>query len=144
MTRVTALALLVVGLTTLPAAAQETDTEKAAARDVLRKMAELEQSLDVPGLVAKLAGPNPARDAVVARAKALMDTELVVMADDIATHPEIGFEEKRSIAALTGYLRKHDFDVQIGAANLPTAFVAKYRGTSGAPNLGIIVEYDAL
>jgi len=29
-------------------------------------MAALEQSLDVPGLVAKLTGANPARDAVVA------------------------------------------------------------------------------
>jgi amidohydrolase len=126
------------------AAAQETDTEKAAARDVLRKMADLEQSLDVPGLVAKLAGADAQRDTVVARAKALLDTELLAMADDIATHPEIGFQEKRSVEILASYLRKHNFEVEMGVAQLPTAFVAKSHASSGAPNLGIIVEYDAL
>ena len=57
------------------AAAQETETEKTAARDVLKKMAAIEQSLDVPGLVARLTGPDPARDEVVARAKELMDNQ---------------------------------------------------------------------
>ena len=47
----------------LPAAAQETPTEREAARDVLKKMAALEASLDVPALVARLTGPNAARDA---------------------------------------------------------------------------------
>jgi len=131
-------------LASLTAHAQETDTEKAAARDVIRKMADLEQSLDVPGLVAKLTGADAGRDAVVARTKELMDKELLTMADDIATHPEIGFTEKRSVAKLTDYLKAHNFDVEIGVANLPTAFVAKYRGSSGAPNLGVVVEYDAL
>ncbi len=124
--------------------AQDTDTEKAAARDVLRKMADLEHSLDIPGLVTKLTGANAERDAVVARAKELMDKELLAMADDIATHPEIGFEEKRSVAKLTDYLRQHNFSIETNIANLPTAFVAKFRGNNGAPNMGIILEYDAL
>jgi hypothetical protein len=51
MTRFIALAAVVISLTPFRAAAQETDTEKAAARDVLRKMADLEQSLAVPDLV---------------------------------------------------------------------------------------------
>ena len=91
----------VAALLVLPAlaAAQETPTEREAARDVLKKMAALEQSLDVPGWVSKLTGTaNPARDQVAARAKELMDTELLAMGDDITTHPEIGFEEKRSVA----------------------------------------------
>ena len=93
----------------------------------------------------KLAGtPNSARDQVVARTKELMDKELLAMADDIATHPEIGFEETRSVAKLTDYLKQHDFDVETGVAGLKTAFVAKYRKNNGAPTLGIIVEYDAL
>ena len=107
-------------------------------------MAELEQSLDVSGLVVKLSGADAARDAVVARAKELLDGELLAMADDIATHPEIGFVERRSVGILTAYLRKHDFEVEMGIAQMPTAFVAKYHASSGAPNLGIIVEYDAL
>jgi len=73
-----------------------------------------------------------------------MDKELLAMADDIATHPEIGFEERRSIGKLTDYLRQHNFSIETGSGGLATAFVAKYRGASGPPNLGIIVEYDAL
>jgi len=126
------------------ALAQETPTEREAARDVLKKMADLEQSLDVPGWVSRLTGPDAARDQVVARTKELMSTELLAMADDIATHPEIGFQEKRSVQTLTDYLRAHGFDVQVGVAGLDTAFVAKYKKNNGAPNLGVILEYDAL
>jgi len=70
----------------LPAAAraQDTPTERDAARDVLKKMAALEQSLDVPGLVSRLTMPNAERDKVVARTKELLDKELLGMADDIA------------------------------------------------------------
>src|SRR5579862_6362765 len=133
-------------LALLPAAAlaQDTPTERDAARDVLKKMAALEQSLDVSGMVSKLTMPNAERDKVVARAKELMDKELLTMADDIATHPEIGFEEKRSVAKLTDFLRQHNFSVETGSGGLSTAFVAKFRGNNGSPTLGIITEYDAL
>jgi metal-dependent amidase/aminoacylase/carboxypeptidase family protein len=126
------------------AIAQETATERDAGRGVLEKMEVLERSLDIPNIVSRLTGPNDARDRVVARARELMDTELLGMADDIATHPEIGFEEKRTVQKLTDYLKQHDFDVQIGVAGLPTAFIAKYKRSSGAPTLGVILEYDAL
>jgi amidohydrolase len=131
-------------VTAAAATAQETETERSAAREVLQKMAALEQSLDVPGWVSKLTGPNAERDQVVARAKELLDKELLAMADDIATHPEIGFEEKRSVQKLTDYLKQHGFDVQIGVAGLETAFVAKFKRGNGPPTLGVIVEYDAL
>src|SRR6476659_7803092 len=124
--------------------AQDTETEKQAAREVLAKMAALEQSLAVPALVTRMTGPNAARDQVVARAKELMDKELLALADDIATHPEIGFEEKRSVSKLTDYLRQHNFSVETGTAGLSTAFVAKFRQNNGAPVLGVILEYDAL
>ncbi len=126
------------------ALAQDTPTEREAAREVLRKMAALEQSLDVPGLVAKLTGPNEARDRVVARARELLDKELLALADDIATHPEIGFQETRSVQKLTDSLRQHGFEVAVGVADLPTAFVARFRGNNGPPTLGVILEYDAL
>ncbi len=124
--------------------AQDTPTEKDSAREVLKKMSALEQSLDVPALVTRLTGPNAARDQVVARAKELMDKELLPMADDIATHPEIGFEEKRSVSKLTDFLRQHNFSIETGTASLSTAFVAKFKGNNGSPVLGIILEYDAL
>ena len=94
--------LLILLVTSYPCfiLAQDTDTERQAAREVLQKMAALEQSLDVPAMVARLSGDNAARDQVVARAKALMDTELLPLVDDIAKHPEIGFEEKRSVLKL--------------------------------------------
>src|SRR5450759_4059197 len=126
------------------ALAQETPTERDTAREVLKTMSALEQSLDVPGLVSRLTGPNVERDKVVARAKELMDKELLALADDIATHPEIGFEEKRSVGKLTDYLRQHNFSVETASAGLSTAFVAKFRQNNGSPTLGVIVEYDAL
>src|SRR5947199_2054060 len=122
---------------TATAHAQDTPTERDAARDVLGKMSALEQSLDVPGLVTRLTGPNAERDQVVARASELMDKELLSLADDIATHPEIGFVEKRSVSKLTDYLRQHNFSIETGTANLSTAFVAKFRGNNGSPHMGV-------
>jgi amidohydrolase len=124
--------------------AQDTPTEKEASRDVMRKMAELEKSLNVPGWVSRFAAPNAVRDQVVARAKQLMDTELLALSDDITKHPEIGFQENRSVKLLVDYLKRHGFEVTEGVANLKTAFVGRYKGNRGAPNLGVILEYDAL
>src|SRR5256885_6899579 len=83
------------------AATQETATEKTAAAEVIRRMSELERSLALPQLVARLAGARDARrDAVIARAKDLMDRELLAMADDITRHPETGWKEERSVKIL--------------------------------------------
>ncbi|HTE44357.1 MAG TPA: peptidase dimerization domain-containing protein [Gemmatimonadaceae bacterium] len=131
-------------LLSVPLLAQETPTERESARNVVRKLDSLQRSLDLPALVAKLTGPNAPRDQVVARAKALMETELLALGDDITRHPEIGFEEKRSVQLLTDYLKRHDFAVQMGTPGLATAFVARSTKASGSPNLGVIVEYDAL
>ena len=125
-------------------AGQETPTQREAAREVLRKMASLEQSLDVAGFVARLTGPNPARDQVTARAKELMDGELLALGDDITRNPEHGFVEFKTVEKLTAYLVKHHFKVTMGVAGMKTAFVATYDRNNGAPNLGVIVEYDAL
>src|SRR6185503_20032582 len=125
-------------------AAQETPTERESARSVVLKLDSLQKSLDIPALVVKLTAPNAARDAVAARAKQLVDTELLALGDDITRHPEIGFEEKRSVDLLKSYLEKHDFTVTLGTPGLSTAFVAKYTKSSGGPNLGVIIEYDAL
>ncbi len=124
--------------------AQETPTEREAAKSVLRQMSELELSLDVPTIVERLTVSNPARDQVAARAKELMDKELMAVADDITRHPEIGFEETRSIGKLMDYLKAHGFEITTGQAGLKTAFVGRYKGNHGSPNLGVILEYDAL
>jgi amidohydrolase len=136
--------VLLLSLLVLPALAQETPTEREAARSVLDKMATLEKSLDVPGWVVRLTAANPERDRVTARTRELWEKELQAMSDDITRNPEIGFVEKRSIGKLTDYLRTHGFEVKVGGAGLDTAFVATYKGNNGAPNMGVIVEYDAL
>ena len=140
-TRMRILVVFVVGAACF---AQETPTERDAARDVLRKMDALEKSLDSRGWVEKLTAPDAGRDQVTARAKQLMDAELIPMGDDITRHPEIGFEEKRSVGMLTDYLKKHNFEVTMDVANLGTAFVARYKGSRQHPALGIVLEYDAL
>src|SRR5947208_2747586 len=48
------------------------------------------------------------------------------------------------LTILTDVLRAHDFDVEAGVAGLKTAFVARYRKGTPGPNLGVILEYDAL
>ena len=126
------------------ALAQDTPTEKSAASEVVKKMAAMQTELAVPALVAKLSAPNAMRDAIAARAKQLMDNELLAMADDIAHHPEIGFKETRSVKILADYLTAHDFTVTMGVAGLSTAFVASYNKGTPGPNLGVILEYDAL
>jgi hypothetical protein len=127
------------------ATAQETPTERSAAADVVRRMTALERSLALPPLVVRLTSArDPRRDAVLARAKQLMDQELLAMADDITRHPETGYKEERSVKILTDYLQAHDFDVTTGVAGLKTAFVARYKKGTPGPNLGVILEYDAL
>ncbi|HEY6937948.1 MAG TPA: peptidase dimerization domain-containing protein [Terriglobales bacterium] len=124
--------------------AQETETEREAGRDVVRQIHELDQSLNVPQMVSRLTATDKGRDQVIARVKQLLDTELMPMSDWVTQHPEIGFQETQAVEKLTAYLQAHDFDVTKGVAGLPTAFVAKYRRGTPGPNLGVIVEYDAL
>src|SRR5256712_9265385 len=138
----TAFALTVTTAVPVVTAAQETPTERSAAADVIRRMNELERSLALPQLVARLTGRDARRDAVLARARALMDQELLAMADDITRHPEVGHKEERSLKILTDYLRAHDFDVETGVAGLKTAFVGRYKKGTPGPNLGVILAYE--
>ncbi|MCU1259017.1 MAG: hypothetical protein JWO80_1902 [Bryobacterales bacterium] len=136
-------------LLSVVALAQETPTERQAAHDVLRKMSDLEKSLDIPALTARVTAPNAERDKVVARAKELMDTDLLRMGDEITRAPEIGFQEDRSIKKLMDYLNRHGFVTEAGIAGLRTAFIGRYKragafANSPGPNLGVILEYDAL
>src|SRR6516225_10431360 len=104
--------------------AQETQTEREAARNVIRQIGGLGQSLGVPAMVAKLSAPDKGRDEVLARVKQLMQGELLPMSDWITEHPEIGFQETQAVAKLTAYLVAHDFELTMPVAGLSTAFVA--------------------
>jgi amidohydrolase len=144
MNRVTLVAAMLVLAAPASSRAQETPTERDAARAVVQKQMDLQRSLNIDAVVTKLTGANPARDAVAARAKELMHKELIALGDDITRHPEIGFVETRSVQVLTDYLKQHDFDVTMGVGELKTAFVARYNKSTPGPNLGVIIEYDAL
>lgn len=55
---------------------------------------------------------------------------------------ELGLQERESSETLINLLQEHGFQIQRGAAGMPTAFVATYG--SGKPVIGILAEYDAL
>ena len=55
---------------------------------------------------------------------------------------ELKFQEFRSAAAITAFMREEGFEVEEGVADMPTAFIA--RAGSGKPVIGILAEYDAL
>ncbi len=55
---------------------------------------------------------------------------------------ELGYMEHRSAALLESSLEDAGFRVEIGVADMPTAFVASYG--AGSPVVGILAEYDAL
>jgi aminobenzoyl-glutamate utilization protein B len=71
-----------------------------------------------------------------------LQPEMVRINQDIWGYAEVGLQEYRSAARLTGALRAAGFRVREGVSNMPTAFVAEYG--SGKPIIGILAEYDAL
>lgn len=96
------------------------------------------------GIATNGAGQQPApgiHDEILARLDSLRP-ELVSMNQDIWSFAELGLEEHRSAARLTGALKKAGFRVKEGVADMPTAFIAEYG--SGRPIIGILAEYDAL
>src|SRR5919197_5026904 len=64
------------------------------------------------------------------------------LALDIHAHPELAFEERHAVDALSAYLREEQVDVRRGAGGLETAFVAEVG--KGEPVVAILGEYDAL
>ena len=62
----------------------------------------------------------------------------------IGENPELGHEEFKSSEILVSELKKHDFDVTLGTAGLPTAFEAIFDSGLPGPTIGYMAEYDAL
>ena len=81
-----------------------------------------------------------------------MAGRLTEMADFIFDHPETNGNEVQAAELLTGFLKEHGFSVELGCADLPTAFRGIYEnrpeGISAekgrVPRIGILCEYDAL
>jgi aminobenzoyl-glutamate utilization protein B len=59
------------------------------------------------------------------------------------SEPELPLMEYKSAAYLSGWLKKHGFNITLNAGGLPTAFVANY-GDQPKPAIGLLSEYDAM
>jgi len=68
--------------------------------------------------------------------------QLLRLSLNIHDNPELGFEEEKASAWLTGYLEDSGFNIEQGIANLATAFRATYG--QGSPRIALLAEYDAL
>jgi amidohydrolase len=68
---------------------------------------------------------------------------LVRLSRRIHGNPELAFQEVQASAWLADYLGANGFQVQRGACDLPTAFVAT-RSAGPGPVVAICAEYDAL
>ncbi|SDZ91443.1 amidohydrolase [Microbulbifer marinus] len=73
-----------------------------------------------------------------------ISTQAAGLADDLWNWAEMGYQETRSSAALQDHLKEAGFSVETGIADIPTAFVARYRQGRGGPVIGLLAEMDAL
>jgi amidohydrolase len=72
----------------------------------------------------------------------LQRQQLIQLSLYIHDNPELGFEEEKASARLTGYLEDNGFHVKRGITGLATAFRATYG--QGRPRIALLAEYDAL
>jgi len=59
-------------------------------------------------------------------------------------NPELGSEEFMAFEKITKVLEEHGFDVEKGVYDMPTAFVASFKGKGDGPKVAVLAEYDAL
>jgi len=68
--------------------------------------------------------------------------------EDIAKYlydnPELGSEEFKAFAKITKILEDNGFSVEKDIYDMPTAFVATYKGKGPGPRVAVLAEYDAL
>ncbi|KAA0022670.1 M20 family metallopeptidase [Antrihabitans cavernicola] len=68
--------------------------------------------------------------------------DLIALSHSLHAEPELAFEETASVAKIVERLAQKGFGVEVGIADLPTAFDATYG--SGELVLAVCAEYDAL
>ncbi|WP_242119475.1 amidohydrolase [Aestuariivivens sediminicola] len=64
------------------------------------------------------------------------------IANTIWEYAELGYQEEKSSTLLQNTLQNEGFDLKVGVADIPTAFIAEYG--SGKPVIAFLGEYDAL
>ena len=69
--------------------------------------------------------------------------EAIALSRVLFHHPELAGEEQTAVQASAALLNQYGFTTEIGAFQTPTCFVSHW-GTSTAPVIGFLAEYDAL
>ena len=86
--------------------------------------------------------PDAQRSAILSD----VDTRAPVLAStakSIWNWAEVGYQEAKSSALLQAELKKSGFAITPGVADMPTAFVARFKQGTG-PVIAVLAEYDAL
>lgn len=129
------------------APAQTTETERAAAREVVAKIDSLQAQIKPADMAKRITTRKDAdRDRLLQSVEREWNSGLLGVSDWIAQHPEVGFAEVLAVDTLTKIIRARGFTVETGTAGLKTAFVGSWDSPAGVdgPVLGVILEYDAL
>lgn len=71
-----------------------------------------------------------------------LDEELQHLAQDLWERPELALREHDSSERIRQSLAERGFNIEVGVAGMPTAFVASFG--EGDPKIGILGEFDAL
>ncbi|HLQ73242.1 MAG TPA: M20 family metallopeptidase [Bacillota bacterium] len=74
----------------------------------------------------------------------LVENDLLAISDHLYENPELGDEEFESMEGLTNYLEAHQFNIEKGLVDRPTAFRATYTSEKRGPTIAYLAEYDAL
>ncbi|MEN2768760.1 M20 family metallopeptidase [Ornithinibacillus xuwenensis] len=73
-----------------------------------------------------------------------VEKELWEICNKLYENPELGDQEFESMKLLVHLLEKHEFKVELGIVDRPTAFKAEYRSEKPGPKIAYLAEYDAL
>jgi aminobenzoyl-glutamate utilization protein B len=92
----------------------------------------------IPSLVSAQDGKQMVADFIDQNATSYSD-----IAQEIWDLAELGYLENESSALLQATLRDAGFEVEVGVAGIPTAFVATFKNGDG-PVIGVLAEFDAL
>src|SRR6266550_1428678 len=69
--------------------------------------------------------------------------DLVGLSRDIHAHPELAYQERHAVGAISAFLERHGHRVERGVGGLETAFRARV-GPKDGPAVALLAEYDAL
>src|SRR5437868_6943885 len=69
--------------------------------------------------------------------------DLVSLSRDIHDHPELAYQERHALAAISSFLERAGHTVEPGIGGLGTAFRARV-GPKDGPAIALLAEYDAL